>query len=328
MPIEESHIMEELWSMEGTPEFNAMALRIFRHQVENCAVYQRFCQGLNRTSAHEIRDIPFLPISTFKTHKVVSNSNSSDSIFESSGTSGLTTARHHVTDLAVYENSFKKGFERAYGEAKEWRILALLPSYLERDNSSLVYMVNELIESSKHPESGFYLDDLKSLVSALKTKTEGRRTMLIGVTFALLDLIEQYDLFLPELIVMETGGMKGRRKEMTREDLHARLERGFGVAKIHSEYGMTELLSQAYSSGNGLFTCPPWMKVQVREVDDPFQVCDIGRTGGLNIIDLANLNSCSFIATDDLGRMHADGRFEVLGRFDHSDIRGCSLLSI
>ncbi|HIC32010.1 MAG TPA: acyl transferase, partial [Flavobacteriaceae bacterium] len=247
--------------------------------------------------------------------------------FSSSGTTGQVTSKHHVTNLKIYEDSFKKGFSHFYGNVEDYTILALLPNYLEREGSSLVYMVDHLIKDTKQPKSGFYLNNLDELKDTLlQLEQEGKQTLLIGVSFALLDLVERYQFSLKNTIIMETGGMKGKRKEMIREELHQVLKSGFGVNHIHSEYGMTELLSQAYSKGNGVFTCPPWMKILTRDTEDALTVFDTEKTGGINVIDLANVNSCSFIATQDLGRQLPNGNFEIIGRFDNSDIRGCNLM--
>jgi hypothetical protein len=248
-------------------------------------------------------------------------------VFTSSGTTGMITSSHSVADVSWYVESFRKAFKLFYGDIKNYTVLALLPSYLEREGSSLIYMAQDMITESANADSGFLLYNHQELYNNLiKQKVAGKPTLLIGVTFALLDFVEQYQIEFPQLIVMETGGMKGRRKEMIREELHSTLCTGFGVSVIHSEYGMTELLSQAYSKGNGIFNCPPWMKVITRDTNDPFTLIEAGKTGGVNIIDLANINSCSFIATQDLGKVYEDGSFEVLGRFDNSDIRGCNLL--
>lgn len=247
-------------------------------------------------------------------------------IFSSSSTGGVPS-QHHVKDVRLYENSFRKGFEMFYGDVSTYAVLALLPTYLERDGSSLIYMVNDLIAHSKISESGYFLYDHAELNSTLvHLKNQKIPTVLIGVTYALLDFLENFRVDFPELIIMETGGMKGKRKELIREELHSILYKGFGVSAIHSEYGMTELLSQAYSKGEGIFQCPPWMQISIRDMNDPFGNPPAGQAGGINVIDLANLNSCSFIATQDLGRLYPDNHFEVLGRFDNSDIRGCNLM--
>lgn len=298
-------------------------------------LYKKYADsiGIFPSRVHSIETIPFLPISFFKTHKVATTSFEPEIIFESSGTTGETTSRHLVKSLDFYKMSFSKGFNLFYGKPNEWCILGLLPGYLERENSSLINMVNELIKESNDPRSGFYLDEYDKLFRTLAhNEITGRPTILIGVTYALLDFAEKYSMKLQNTIVMETGGMKGKRNEITREEVHLFLKSKLGVKVIHSEYGMTELLSQAYSKGNGIYHSPPWMKVLVREYNDPFAINTASDTmnplnGLINIIDLANLYSCSFIATDDVGRIHKDGTFEVLGRRDMSDLRGCSLLT-
>ncbi len=316
-----------------TPEdFNQKAIAVFQHQFEHNAVYRSFCDLLcvHPSEVHQIKDIPFLPIQFFKSHEVVAASTKrTEKIFTSSGTTGTITSKHHVKDLGIYEQSFRQAFTHFYGNIEEYVVLALLPSYLEREGSSLIYMANDMIKHSKHPESGFYLNELDLLSTKLTALDEaGQKVLLLGVSFALLDLVERHTFDLKHTIVMETGGMKGRRKEIIREELHHTLQKGFGVSAIHSEYGMTELLSQAYSKGKGHFSCPPWMQVLTRETEDPLSLQTSGKTGGINIIDLANFHSCAFIATQDLGRVCADGTFEVLGRFDHSDIRGCNLMVV
>lgn len=318
-----------IFSIRSEQEFNETALAIFKHQAANCEPYRQFITNLNIKAEQikDVKDIPYLPISFFKSHRIVSNTDKEEIVFSSSGTTGMVQSKHYVTDLSVYDDSFIKAFEQFYGKSEDYCLLALLPSYLERDGSSLIYMVDALLKQSKHPDSGYFLhnhEDLYHKLTALKTA--GQKTILIGVTYALLDFLEHYPLDFPELIVMETGGMKGKRKEMVREELHDMLKSGFGVSAIHSEYGMTELLSQAYSFGEGIFECPAWMKIVLRDTNDPLTLLNANQTGGINVIDLANLNSCSFIATQDLGRLLRDGSFEVLGRFDHSDIRGCNLL--
>ena len=319
----------QIFSIQNDKQFNETALAIFKYQAENCSVYKEFISHLKVTPSQvsDIKDIPYLPISFFKTHKVVSNTETEDIIFSSSGTTGQSQSKHYVTDVTVYEDSFNKAFQQFYGAAKDTCILALLPSYLERDGSSLIYMVDALLQQSEHPQSGYFLHNHDELYARLvERKKTGEKTILIGVTYALLDFLEKHPINFPDLIVMETGGMKGKRKEMVREELHDILKSGFGVEMIHSEYGMTELLSQAYSSGNGIFDCPNWMKIVLRDTNDPLTLLNNHQTGGINIIDLANINSCSFIATQDLGRLLHNGSFEVLGRFDNADIRGCNLL--
>ncbi|WPU93017.1 acyl transferase [Mucilaginibacter sabulilitoris] len=321
---------QQVFSINNTNDFNATALQIFRHQAQNCAVYRQFISGLkvDPGTVKTIEQIPFLPIEFFKAHKVLSTAGAAVELtFTSSGTTGITTSSHYVTDKTWYEDSFRHAFNLFYGDIKDYTVLALLPSYLEREGSSLIYMVNDLIKQSKNPDSGFFLYNHDDLYQQLKKQQHAQKpTLLIGVTFGLLDFIENYRINFPELIVMETGGMKGRRKEMIREELHQILCDGFGVSAIHSEYGMTELLSQAYSLGDGIFVCPPWMKIIIRDTNDPISTLPNGKTGGINVIDLANINSCSFIATQDMGKTFTNGSFEVLGRFDQSDIRGCNLL--
>ena len=318
-----------LFKLHTATEFNEMALKIFKFQASHNTVYKNFINllNINVNSIQKIEQIPFLPIQFFKTHQVVSSSKKEQQVFLSSGTTGNNQSKHFVTDLAVYEKSFRKGFEYFYGKIETYTVLALLPSYLERQGSSLIYMVNDFIQKSNNPKSGFFLNNLDELSENLRELDQNNdKVLLIGVSFALLDLIEKYQFNLKNTVVMETGGMKGKRKELIREELHYILQKGFGVEKIHSEYGMTELLSQAYSKGNGIFECPPWMKVLTRDTEDPLTILPKGKSGGLNIIDLANINSCSFIATQDLGKVYPNNTFEVLGRFDHSDIRGCNLL--
>jgi len=312
-------------------QFKQHALELFKYQYENNTVYRSYCDLINSaySEVNEVHEIPFLPIQFFKSHTVSCVSKAPDKIFLSSKTTGQIASRHFVNDLKIYHKSFEKGFNGFYGSIKNYAILALLPSYLERENSSLVYMANHLIDQSKHPLSGFYLDEWDQLVNTLqKLEKEGQKTILLGVTFALLTLIEKKKLNLNNTIIMETGGMKGMRKELVREALHSLFKKGFGVKNIHSEYGMTELMSQAYSKDNGLYNCPPWMKVLIRSTDDPFEIIQEEKTGALNIIDLANIESCAFIATQDLGKTHKDGSFEVLGRFDNAEIRGCNLISV
>jgi hypothetical protein len=283
--------------------------------------------NVNVQKIKSVQQIPFLPIQFFKSHAVVSNSNPIQETFTSSGSTGVITSKHLVTDVSLYEQSYQKGFSQFYGNIEDYVVLALLPSYLEREGSSLIYMVKDLILQSNNSESGFYLHNHEALIEKLKAlDSSGRNVILIGVTYALLDLIEKQNFQLKNTIIMETGGMKGKRKEMIREELHEQLCNGFGVSAIHSEYGMTELLSQAYSLGDGVFECPSWMQIQIRDTEDALTYLENGKSGGINVIDLANFNSCSFIATQDLGRKKSNTSFEVLGRFDNSDIRGCNLM--
>ncbi|MDX1362715.1 MAG: acyl transferase [Arenibacter latericius] len=327
--MNQNNIHKNIFQISSEAEFNAMALQTFRSQFQNNIVYREFCQhlGKNESNVNRVEDIPFLPISFFKTHKVITGNFKPQIIFTSSGTTGSEVSKHAVRDLSIYEKSYLSAFEAFYGDINEYCILALLPSYLEREGSSLIYMADDLIKKSNHPDSGFYLDDVKHLrATLLKLEEANTKTLLIGVSFALLDMAEKYNLQLKNTVIMETGGMKGRKKEMIREELHQLLMSGFGVPQIHSEYGMTELLSQAYSYGNGIFYTPKWMKIFTRETEDPLSLQEPGKSGGVNIIDLANVHSCAFIATQDLGKVHMDGSFEILGRYDHSDVRGCNLM--
>jgi phenylacetate-coenzyme A ligase PaaK-like adenylate-forming protein len=306
-----------------------MALKVFNFQYQNNQVYQNFCNLLNITpnKVIDVEAIPFLPIEFFKNQLVICGEEKPDITFLSSGTTGQNQSKHLVKDVSVYVESFTKGFEQFYEKIDEYCFLALLPSYMEREGSSLIYMTEYLVEHSKHPLSGFYLNNYNELIETIKKlKRQKQQTILIGVSFALLDLAEQHQIDLSDIVIMETGGMKGRRKEMTRTELHAIYKERFNVNQIHSEYGMTELLSQAYSKGNGLFETPSWMKILIREPNDPFHLLSTNQTGGINVIDLANYNSCSFIATQDLGKIYDNHTFEVLGRFDNSDLRGCNLL--
>ena len=320
---------EQIFQIENEADFQAYCLKTFKNQYERVGPYREFCDflGRNPSSVQKPEEIPFLPIEFFKTRSIIQNGLSPETIFKSSGTTGSKLSRHPVADLQLYRQSFIKAFELFYGPVENYCVLALLPSYQERPGSSLIYMVSELIRLNGHPRSGFVKNDPESCFKLLQeVDKQGRPVLLIGVSFALLDLAQNHPMSLENTIVMETGGMKGRRKEMVREELHKILCRGFGLNKIHSEYGMTELLSQAYSKGDGLFQCPPWMRVLLRDTEDPLSYLEQGRTGGINIIDLANQYSCSFLSTQDLGRLKPGGQFEVLGRFDHSDIRGCNLM--
>jgi len=324
-------LARKVFDTHSNNDFEALAMDIFHLQYKSNKVYQNYVDALykGKPDVKEASQIPFLPISFFKSHKVVCGEQErSDTIFYSSTTTGNTPSAHIVKDVGVYEQSFRSAFNLFYGDIKEYCILALLPSYLERSGSSLVYMAEDMIRQSANSHSGFYLHNTAELNEklALLEKTK-QKTLLIGVTYALLDLAEQFSGKLQNTIVMETGGMKGTRKEMPRDEVHTILKRAFGLNSIHSEYGMTELLSQAYSKGNGVFNCPPWMKVVIRDVYDPLKTGLIEQGGAINIIDLANMNSCSFIATDDAGIVYKDGRFEISGRLDQSDIRGCNLMA-
>lgn len=323
--------VNNIFSLSGEPAaFREACLQTFHFQYRENPVYHEWCTltGTDLSAVKTPDSIPALPISFFKSREVVSGSFVPQAVFESSGTTQHLTSRHLVKELAIYRESFLNTFTQFYGAVNGWCILGLLPSYLERQNSSLVMMVDELIRLSGHPASGFYLDEHQRLSDTLQQlEASAQKTLLIGVTFGLLDFAAAHPQQLKHTVVMETGGMKGRRKELTRAEVHSLLRTGLGVGSVHSEYGMTELLSQAYSKGEGRFTCPPWMKILVRDEEDPFAVRPTGR-GILQVIDLANTYSCSFIATEDVGRVYEDGSFEVWGRLDNSDIRGCSLLVV
>lgn len=326
----------------GNHQPEALIMEVFRYQYEHNTVYRQFCSAVRRNPMQvgKITEIPFLPIRFFKTHEVITGTFIPETWFESSGTTGMVNSRHQVRSLALYRESFTRAFELHYGDPGEWCVLGLLPAYLERQHSSLVVMVDELIKMTGHPQSGFYLYDYDRLRDTLTDlESRGQRTLLIGVTFALLDFAARFPMPLRHTTIMETGGMKGRRKEITRAELHEQLGLAFNSPPIHSEYGMTELLSQAYSTDNGIFYPPPWLRVLFRDEDDPFALSSTSewqpgggtrrvKNGVINVIDLANIDSCCFIATDDMGRMHPDGGFEVLGRIDNADIRGCSLMTV
>jgi len=322
-------IRDRIFSVKGEDDFLETAFEIYQYQSVKNKIYREYISYLGKKEIKTITDIPFLPVEFFRNHQVITDDGSIEMVFESSGTTGIRRSRHYVTDVDLYEKSFSNAFRLFYGEPSDYCIAAMLPSYTGRGNSSLVYMIQKLIEQSGHNYSGFYRDNPEDLISKISgMMRQGTKVLLIGVTFALLDLARELSPDLGGAIVMETGGMKGRRKELTREELHAILMKGLKVDSVHSEYGMTELLSQAYSTGGGIFNTPPWMKILIRDTHDPLSVTvQTGITGGINIIDLANINSCYFIATGDLGRLSEDGGFEILGRFDSSDIRGCSLLT-
>lgn len=327
--------MQELFGQENHKIFSttdigfeARALEIFQFQLKNNAVYGAYVKALGTDTSRvdSITRIPFLPVRFFKSLEVINGEFEPEAVFESSGTTGMISSRHLVKDLSLYRESFTRGFELFYGSASEYCIIGLLPSYLERGHSSLVLMVDDLIRQSGHAQSGFYLNEFDKLAAVLRElESREQKTLLIGVSFALLDFAEQYPIPLKHTIIMETGGMKGRRKELIRQELHAILQQSFSLSAIHSEYGMTELLSQAYSRGDGIYHCPPWMKILLRDDEDPLRLITSG-SGVVNVIDMANIHSCSFIATDDAGKVYPDGSFEILGRVDGSDMRGCSLL--
>jgi len=327
--VNTTSLINRIFSINSDSDFRNIALQVFRYQAANNLVYRSFINylGLNPQRINEIEKIPFLPIELFKLHRIVTGEPTIEVVFESSGTTGTTCSRHFIADLSVYEQSFLHTFKLFYGEPSNYTILALLPSYLERRASSLIYMTDILIKKSAKPESGFYLYNTNELIDTLLSlERQKRKTLLIGVTYALLDLAEQHKMQLKYATIMETGGMKGRRRELTRAELHEALTGSFGVTEIHSEYGMTELLSQAYSKQNGVYENPAWMRILIRDIYDPFQLIPTGRSGGINIIDLANIHSCCFIETADIGRITDTGGFEVLGRYDSGDVRGCNLL--
>jgi len=316
----------------GKANFERIVLTVFQYQYNNNPIYRQYCEALHTDiqAVNSLPQIPFLPVSFFKTHKVVTGPADTDTslVFESSGTTGTVNSRHFIADAAIYEKSLLQGFEQYYGPAQQYAILALLPSYLQRKNASLVYMARTLMEKSAHPENGFYIDEWQQLHETVKRCEQAKqKVLLLGVTFALLDFAAAYPMHLEHTIIMETGGMKGRREELTRSEVHAFLKKQFGVVQVHSEYGMTELLSQAYSKADGIFSCTNTMRVLVHDINDPLEVKETG-SGALNIIDLANLYSCSFVATEDIGNVFADGAFEVLGRLDNSALRGCSLMAV
>lgn len=322
---------EDLIFKIGNKEsFKEFALNLFRIQSSGNKIYGDFIKNLrvDPEQVKSVEEIPFLPAAFFRTQKVITGDFPHEKVFESSGTTGSGSSRHYVVDLRLYEKSFVNTFMYFYGKPSDYMIAALLPSYTERENSSLVYMMENLISRSSYRGSGFYKNDYASLLASIcEAREEEKGILLIGVSFALLDFAEKHSPDLHDVIVMETGGMKGRRKEITRAELHSILKRAFNLKVVHSEYGMTELLSQAYSKGEGVFRCPPWMEILIRDPQDPLTIIkEPGITGGINIIDLANIHSCSFISTGDLGKLNKDGSFEVLGRIDNSDMRGCNLL--
>lgn len=324
-------IIKDVFNIKNDEQFNKLSLQVFEYQYNYNELYKNYITKLN-TDISKIKhytQIPFLPIDFFKTHKILSSKNKIETTFRSSGTTGITTSEHHITNLSIYEQSFINAFSIFYGNAKDYIFLALLPSYSERNDSSLIYMVQKLMKISNKKDNGFYLYNHKDLFKKLKDlETKGTKTILIGVSFALLDFFEEYQIPLKNTIVIETGGMKGRKKEIVREELHSIIKKATSLKEIHSEYGMTELLSQSYAKSNNKYFVPPWMKILIRDTNDPFSYLNNGISGGINIIDLANINSCSFIETKDLGKLNTDSSFEVLGRFDNSDVRGCNLMVV
>lgn len=323
------NLKSQIFKIRDEKHFLDMALQVFKFQYENLEVYRQYCDLIHcrKQLVFDYKDIPFLPIDFFRSYRIFISDKKADLIFSSSGTTGSQTSHHEIADIELYRKSLTKGFEYFYGNIKDYCLLALLPSYLERSGSSLVYMAKTLINLTEHPDSGFYLNDLERLSETLKRlRRTHQKTILIGVTYALMDLAKLYPLDFPDLIIMETGGMKGKKKEMVREEVHQILKKAFHCLSIHSEYGMTELLSQAYSKDRGIFYPVPWMKVLIRNMDDPLSLAPHGQTGGINVIDLANLYSCSFIAVQDIGKLYSNGGFEVMGRYDKSLVRGCNLM--
>ncbi|PZE18957.1 acyl transferase [Putridiphycobacter roseus] len=318
--------LDKIQKINNNNQFEKLALELFNYQFSSNSIYQKYCLSLRKTpeNVKSLNNIPFLPISFFKSHEVKSGNYTPVIAFSSSGTTGMERSQHFVKDMEVYEKTFEKAFELFYDDPSNYVVIGLLPSYLEREGSSLVYMVDHLIKASGHSKSGFYLNNYEELVGFLKDYQGEKQILLIGVSYALLDLGEMFEVDLSKYIVMETGGMKGKRKEMTKATLHQTLQENLKLTTVHSEYGMTELMSQAYSKGNGVFQTPPWMKVLIREYNDPFNYIE-NKTGGINVIDLANIDSCAFIETEDLGKYNKDG-FEVIGRLDTADLRGCNLL--
>ena len=327
----ETTLIKNIFKIKTERQFSEIALQTFNFQYNNNPVYGSYIKKLNTdiSKIKHYKDIPFLPIDFFKTHTILSSEEKVQTTFRSSGTTGMTPSQHHITNLSIYEKSFINAFEQFYGNIKDYTFLALLPSYSERNNSSLIYMVERLMQISNKTDNGFYLynhEDLYKKLNELEAKKQ--KTILIGVSFALIDFFEEFKISLSSTTIIETGGMKGRKKEIVREELHKIIKSATGLKNIHSEYGMTELLSQAYAKTENKYKSPPWMKILIRDTNDPFSILKTGKSGGINIIDLANINSCSFIETKDLGKIHNNNTFEVLGRFDNSDVRGCNLMVI
>ena len=321
-------LSKRIFNISNEDEFNSIALEVFEFQYKNIPVYKKYVDLVKsqKKSINHYKEIPFLPIDFFKSNHIIADNSKIEKTFLSSGTGNTIRSKHLVKDLKLYEQAFSAGYKHFYSDSKKWAILALLPSYLDQGDSSLIYMVNNFIKKSENPESNYInydLDVLKNLILKLKNKN----VLLIGVSYALLELSELDSFNLEKLVIMETGGMNGRRKEMVRQELHQQLKKAFNVDAIHSEYGMTELLSQAYSKKNGIFKTPPWMKFIIRDFEDPYSLAKINSSGGINIIDLANIYSCSFIETQDIGKEVEKNSFEILGRFDQSEVRGCNLLS-
>ena len=320
-------IIDKVFDIKSEEDFKKICFEIFKYQLDYNPIYSAYCEIiLKGKNPNKITDIPFLPISFFKEEQIICQGQKIEEIFLSSGTTG-NQSKHLVSDLSIYKKSFRKSFELFYGDITDYCILSLLPNYREREGSSLIYMVDDFIKNSKHPDSGFYLNDYKKLTQTLiELENKNQKTILFGVSYALLDLAEQFPQKLFNTIIIETGGTKGNRKEILKEELHESLKSCFKTKTIHSEYGMTELLSQSYSKGNGIFKSPPWKKVLIRDINDPLSFVDKNITGGINIIDLSNIYSCPFIATQDLGKKYNDDSFSIIGRYDNSDVRGCNLL--
>ena len=320
-------IIDKIFNIKSEEDFKKICFEIFKYQVDYNPIYSSYCEIiLKGKNPNKLTDIPFLPISFFKEEQIICQGQKIEEIFLSSGTTG-NQSKHLVSDLSIYKTSFRKSFELFYGDITDYCILSLLPNYREREGSSLIYMVDDFIKNSKHPNSGFYLNDYKKLTQTLiELENKNQKTILFGVSYALLDLAVQFPQKLNNTIIIETGGTKGNRKEILKEELHESLKSCFKTKTIHSEYGMTELLSQSYSKGNGIFKSPPWKKVLIRDINDPLSFVDKNITGGINIIDLSNIYSCPFIATQDLGKKYNDDSFSIIGRYDNSDVRGCNLL--
>ena len=320
-------IIDKIFNIKSEEDFKKICFEIFKYQVDYNPIYSSYCEIiLKGKNPNKLTDIPFLPISFFKEEQIICQGQKIEEIFLSSGTTG-NQSKHLVSDLSIYKKSFRKSFELFYGDITDYCILSLLPNYREREGSSLIYMVDDFIKNSKHPDSGFYLNDYKKLTQTLiELENKNQKTILFGVSYALLDLAEQFPQKLNNTIIIETGGTKGNRKEVLKEELHESLKSCFKTKTIHSEYGMTELLSQSYSKGNGIFKSPPWKKVLIRDINDPLSFVDNNITGGINIIDLSNIYSCPFVATQDLGKKYNDDSFSIIGRYDNSDVRGCNLL--
>jgi hypothetical protein len=321
------NLINKIMAIKSESDFEEMSLNLFNFQMRNNPIYTQYASLILKNKIPQnIYEIPFLPIDFFKKEQVICKGKKVEEIFMSSGMAE-EQSKHLISDVSLYEKSFLTSFELFYGNISNYCILSLLPNYREREGSSLIYMVDSLIKNSKHPKSSFYLNDYTKLADTLtQLEKEGQKTILIGVSYALLDFANQFPQKLEHTIIMETGGTKGNRKEIMKEELHKILKNAFSLNNIHSEYGMTELLSQSYSKGDGIFKSPPWKKIIIRDVNDPLSLIAINKSGGINVIDLANLYSCPFIATQDLGKTYEDNSFSVLGRFTNADVRGCNLM--